>query len=234
LHAFSAVGLSDPLMPVMINDLQGVNDQAVADHAGKIRAFAVAIEAEIDTVAAFGPLSSIVHDMVRERSIDLVVMGSGGREGRSFLGSNTTSVMQAAQAPVLELPDGLNTLRIGRILFADDRSSIRSEAIAPLAEIARMTSAEIVIAHVATGKPAHEQEDHSTLFPSVFNGIPLRTRMVENDNVEEALFDLAEREQVDLIALLHRHHGLWADVFGRSTTKDIALHSTLPVLALEQ
>ncbi len=234
LHTFSAVGLTDPLIPVMINDLQGVNEKAVNDHADRLRALPVAADADVQCVAAFGPLSAVVQEMAREKEIDLVVMGSAGRDGRSFLGTNTTSVMQAAQVPVLELPDGLERLRIGSILFADDRSSIRPEAIAPLATLARMTGAEIVIAHVATGKPAHEMEDHAALFSSVLNGIPLRTRMVEHDKVEEALFDLAEREQVDLIALLHRHHGLWADVFGRSTTKDIALHSTLPVLALEQ
>lgn len=234
LHTFSAVGLSDPLMPVMINDLQGVNDKAVMDHADKLRALPIAADADIECVASFGPLSAVVQEVARERRIDLVVMGSAGREGRSFLGSNTTSVMQAAHVPVLEIPDGLDRLRIGRILFADDRTVMRPEAIAPLAQLARTTGAEIVIAHVATGKPALELEDHSALFAQVFHGLALRTRMVENDNVEEALFDLAEREQVDLIALLHRHHGLWADVFGRSTTRSIALHSALPVLALEQ
>ena len=34
--------------------------------------------------------------------------------------------------------------------------------------------------------------------------------------------------------MLHRHTGLWDGLFRSSTTRNIALHSKLPVLALEQ
>ena len=68
----------------------------------------------------------------------------------------------------------------------------------------------------------------------VFAGIRHRSIMVEHDDVEEALFNIAEREHADLIALLHRHSGFWDSLRHGSTTKAVALNSTIPVLALEQ
>ena len=143
-------------------------------------------------------------------------------------------VIRAAHVPVLEIPAGTASLAFDRILFADDRAAITDGALDMLASIAQASRAEVIIAHVATGKPAREQVDHTATFLRLFEGLQVRSIMVENDDVERTLLDLAHNERVGLIAVLHRHTGLWTGLFHTSTTKGIALHSAVPVLALEQ
>lgn len=234
MYAFGAIGLADPLVPANIPDLQRIANEGVEEFERKLRARVPLDGATVRTVAAFGPLPALIDEEARDQDIDLVVMASAGREGRSLFGSTTTSVILGVHVPVLELPFGVRELRVERILFADDRSAIRPHALDILAALARHCNAEVMIAHVATGRSANELVDNSELFRQVFAGCRVRTLQVEHDRVEEALFDLAEEEHADMIAMLHRHTGLWDGLFRTSTTRGVALHSKLPVLALEQ
>lgn len=234
LHAFGAAGFADPLLPDMIPDLQVLNDQAVREFELRLRAKRDLSRAEVRSLSMFGPLSSVVNEAVKHHAVDLVVMSSSGRHGGAFLGSNTTDVMRTARVPVLELPKGASTPAFERILFADDRSVLAAGSLDVLGTIARRSNAEVILVHVATGKPAKDQVDNSALFQRVFSGLRTRTLMVENDDVASALLDVAGREKAGLIALVHRHAGAWAALFHASTTKAVALHSAVPVLALEQ
>lgn len=233
VHAYTAIGLADPMIPSMLPDIHKVHDEGLAAFEQRLRAKCETNGAVIRRVVAFGPLAGTVHDIAKEQDLDLVVMASSGN-GSLLFGSNTTGVIQGAQVPVLEIPAEARSLAFKKVLFADDRSAIEQHSLDILAAIVRLSGAEVVIAHVATGRPASEQVDNTALFDRVFAGQRKRTVMVEHDNVEEALFDIAGREQVDLIALLHRHTGLWERLVRGSTTKAVALHSTIPVLALEQ
>lgn len=234
MYAFGAIGLADPLVPANIPDLQQAANEALGEFERKLHDRVRLDGATVRTVATFGPLPALIDEEARDHDIDLVVMATAGREGRSLFGSTATSVMQGAHVPVLEIPNGTKALHIHRILFADDRSAIGPHALDILAALARRCDAEIMIVHVATGRSAHELVDNSDLFRQVFAGCRVRMLEVEHDRVEEALFDMAEREHADVIAMLHRHTGLWDGLFRTSTTRGVALHSKLPVLALEQ
>ena len=234
LHVFGAASLTDPLLPDMVPELQRSNDDAVKGFEERLRAACDMSGAEVRSMSMFGPMSAVVKEATRQHGVGLVWMFSAGRKGATILGSNTTDVIRAAHVPVLEIPAGTASLAFDRILFADDRAAITDGALDMLASIAQASRAEVIIAHVATGKPAREQVDHTATFLRLFEGLQVRSIMVENDDVERTLLDLAHNERVGLIAVLHRHTGLWTGLFHTSTTKGIALHSAVPVLALEQ
>jgi nucleotide-binding universal stress UspA family protein len=233
-HAYSAAALNDPMMPGMIPDLQQANEESLALFEERLRAKRDLSEARVNRVAAFGPLSALINDLAHEKQLDLVVMGAPDRSGSSLFGSHTTSVMQGTHVPVLEIPANSGTLSFKRILFADDRSPIEERALTMLVTIARIARAEIIIAHVATGRAANEQVDNTEVLDRVLAEIPHHHMVVEDNDVEKALLDLAAKENIGLIAVLHRHAGLWNMLFHASVTKAVALHSTVPVLALEQ
>lgn len=234
VHAFMAIGLADPMVPAMLPDLHKVHDEGLEAFEQRLRASCDLSGAQVRRLVAFGPLAATIHELAKEQDVDLVVMASSGKHGSSLFGSNTTAVIQGAQVPVLEIPAETRSLDLQKLLFADDRSAIERHTLDILAAIARLTGGEVVIAHVATGRPAGDLVDNTALFDEVFAGIRHRSIMVEHDDVEEALFNIAEREHADLIALLHRHSGFWDSLRHGSTTKAVALNSTIPVLALEQ
>jgi nucleotide-binding universal stress UspA family protein len=182
----------------------------------------------------YGPLLDVVDQEAKKSGADLVVVHTRQRSTFSLMGSHATDLVRASHVPVLELPSGLKEFRLRRILFADDGSAIERATLNTLVTLAERTKAEVIIAHVATGRPMNERTDHRHLFGSVLKGLITREVMVEHDDVVEALLRTAENEQADLIAVLHRHGGVAHDLFHRSTARGLEAAGVIPVLALEQ
>ena len=234
VYAYQAIALADPMVPGLIPDLHQVHVEGLEKFEARLRTQVDLSGAQVSRVAAYGPLSVLIDGIAQETDVDLVVMSLTAEHGPVLFGTDASHVMSGAHVPVLGIPEGITAPRIRRILFADDRATIAPHTLDILAALARMNHAEVIIAHVATGKSADQLTDNSAVFARTLNDIPYRTRVVEDDQVERALLTLAAEEQADMIALLHRHAGIWHSLFHASVTRSIADHSPLPVLVLEQ
>ncbi|HRH38084.1 MAG TPA: universal stress protein [Flavobacteriales bacterium] len=234
LHVSMVAGMTDPMVPMDISAINNVNEQDLAHFEERLRAKRDLAGARIDRVISFGLLSVAVHEAARENRSDLIVMASAGDESPALFGSNTTSVIQGASTPVLEIPDHSGKLEFKKILFADDRSAVEESALRMLAVIVKRCNAQLVVAHIATGRAHSDQVDNSGLYKKMFGAANMKEVVVEDNDVEGALFSVSAEEQVDMIALLHRHTKLFTGLIKPSTTKRVALHSNIPVLALEQ
>ena len=96
-----------------------------------------------------------IRELIEERDIDLVVLGTHGRGviGKLLLGSVAEQVLRHATCPVLTVgPDVLTSLldreRFGHILFATDFSDGSLHALANALSIAEEHDAEITLMHV--------------------------------------------------------------------------------------
>lgn len=234
LHAFAPIALADQAVPVDIVGLQQGVEEALVAFERKLGLRCDLRKADLRRVALIGDLSVAVDTYATDERADIIMMASSATAHGTFFGSSTTGVMRSAHVPVLEIPVGITSQSFKRILFADDRSPVRPEALILLADIAARCQAEIIIAYVATGRPLDRLVDNTSLYQQCFARSRTRTIVVANENVEGALIDLAERERADLIAVLHRHTGFWKGMFHSSTTVKLAKHSKIPLLALEQ
>jgi len=110
------------------------------------------------------PAPEIVR-LARERHVWLIVMSTQGerawREHR--LGSTTAAVIQECASTVLavrpDMPEPRRSLRqLARILLPLDGSPSAAAAVAPVADLARRTEAQLHLLHVATmGRPLPQE-----------------------------------------------------------------------------
>jgi nucleotide-binding universal stress UspA family protein len=110
---------------------------------------------EHQSIVSEGGVWDVLSSLIDERHIDLVVMGTHGREGigKLLLGSVTESVLRRAPCPVLTIGpfvevDPERATQMKRILFATDFSEA-SQAAAPYAiSLAQENQAHLDILHV--------------------------------------------------------------------------------------
>ena len=110
------------------------------------------------TVTAIrGPLWDVVEAFLKERNIDLVVLGTHGRHGlnKLMLGSVAEQVFRHAPCPVLTV--GPQTVasetaktRIATILFATDFSHGSQHALAYAESLARANQAQLIVLHAVS------------------------------------------------------------------------------------
>ncbi|MBK9486552.1 MAG: universal stress protein [Chitinophagaceae bacterium] len=57
---------------------------------------------------------------------------------------------------------------------------------------------------------------------------------IDNENTDEGIMDFAEKNQIDLLIVLPHHHNLLTGIFHKSHTKQLVLHSHVPVISIHQ
>src|SRR5690606_18305938 len=95
-----------------------------------------------------------------------------------------------------------------------------------------MTGAETVLAHVLRSADEEPDADLVALFDDLLKDLPHRFAAAEGEDVAGAIELLADKEQADMVAVLHRHAGFVEGLFHASTAKRLALTIALPLLVL--
>jgi len=160
-------------------------------------------------------------------------MGKRGEGGSRFFGSNTTDMIKHADVPVLAVPEEAPLRDVRRILLASDHEDVRASDLDVLREIAQLKNAEVVVAHVE--RPDDPKGPHWSegIYDVGLKGVAHRFITVEGGEVPDALVGSASRVEADMIAVVHRRTGFLARLFDPSLAKELALHGTIPLLALQ-
>jgi nucleotide-binding universal stress UspA family protein len=98
-------GETSMLNPEVFDQLVISSGTALADAATKFRGYGVTIHTELRE----GDAPRVVHDLALELGVDLVVLGTHGRQGlaRAVLGSVAEQILRDATVPVLTVPSRL-------------------------------------------------------------------------------------------------------------------------------
>lgn len=221
--AFS--GASDVMYQVSVEGMERFKERFLR--------LAGANEVSVETHVRYGPLPPVVADLCREKKATLVVMGTQGATGLTLLGSNAAAVARDSTTPVLVIPKDARFEGLGRALFADDHVSVDPGAMGLLVDLLQKHGASLLLAHVS--KKKEDEPDPAIIedYRQVLAGVKHEHVGALSDDVAGSMSEIAERNEVDMIVVLHRHLGLLSSLFHRSLAKQLALHTTLPLLVLE-
>ncbi|MCK5442053.1 MAG: universal stress protein [Maribacter sp.] len=181
-----------------------------------------------------------INNFVKEKDIDLVVMGSHGTSGLSglFVGSNTEKVVRTCSVPVLTIKRRRSDFIIKEAVLACNFEVENSSAYNKVIRFFGMIGARVHLVYVnlpnITFKSTEEMKKQVELFMSVSHyGNTFKNEHVVclNDySIEEGIYYYAKSIDADLIAIpTHGRQGL-AHFFKGSIGEDIANHASLPVL----
>ena len=192
---------------------------------------------EVRTLCEHGDLPNVIaRTMNDETPPDLVVMGTQGASGLKevLMGSNTADVIKHGGLPVLAVPERTEYRTPKRILLANDGGPIDKAAIKVLLDIARWSHAEVMIVRVITEGDAPAEDGDSGHYDDLFGAIPHSHHFITGENVNTALHDMADQSDADMVVVVHRKRGLFEQLFHRSTSTKLAMHTHIPMLVLQQ
>lgn len=209
---------------------EGMRDQAITQlealaHSPELK------EIDAKTVVGAGAIGDALPNLVVEKKIDLMVMGTHGRTGvrRLLLGSAVEAVCRVATCPVLTVGPGLaprTATTFSRILFPTDLSDDSKRILPYLRQIAEEYQSEITVLHVmpeelVPNPDAAKLADpiRNTLvqtFGSELSGLKVEFLIGFGETVKTVL-RTARAERVDLIAM-GIHNAFLAGVQLRSST----------------
>jgi nucleotide-binding universal stress UspA family protein len=232
LHAHFEPVIVDPIMTSYSPELVKASEEGLDLALKRFKEVAGAMNAERHLV--YGPVGAAVRDFAREQGADLVVMGKRGGTGSRLFGSNTTDVIQDSRVPVLAVPDDAPLQPVHRILLGDDHDEVLLQNVSVLRTIVARDNAEVLVAHLPVEVP-EGVDTHTGAYDIALKGVAHRfVKAATGEDAVDGLERTAHLYGADMICVLHRHLGFLQRLFRASTAKQLARHSDLPLLVLEQ
>ena len=199
-----------------------------------------------EVVVGEGKTCEVISDLIEQKEIDLVVLGTRGRTGlgKALLGSVAEQILRQSPCPVLTVGPHVNLwsdeyAKMREILYATDLESDFPIA-APLAiSLAQENKAHLVLLHVIedpkVGDPQVKESKGRKLQQLVMQQAGLwrdPTYIVEQGPAAEKILDVAKRRHTDLIVLGARPAKGLSTHLNTGTVHRVVSHATCPVLTV--
>lgn len=181
-----------------------------------------------------------VEKYIKERAIDLVVMGTTGEETveELFTGNHTEQVIQKVSCPVISIKENHGWTDLGHIVLGVDLEQKddpkMNTAIGYINDLATSLDAKIDVVHVAdagdNNHPTYEKQLQD--FAERFGLLNYNVTVTENNNKEQGLIAFALAKGAGFLGVLSYAEGGFFRVFSHSTSEQISREAQLPVLTV--
>lgn len=194
----------------------------------------------LETFQVFGNLVDCIRQILKERKIDAVVLGTTGASGLKefFVGSNASSVIQESPIPVLTVPFNAVFKPIHSIVYASDLNGLKNnETLSFLKNLLLNRSAHLIVLNVikSSSKVAEVQkEEELERLKTYFSPGTFELATIENDDTVDGINEYTKKHRdVDIITMVPRRKNFFEKIFTKSVSKKVAYHSQVPMLTLQ-
>lgn len=188
--------------------------------------------------------SGVVTDEISryadEHSVDLIVMGidEAGFLNEKIIGSITTSLISESQKPVLVVHENVQFKPVQRIAIACDFDAIKNNIFfQTLNYLADLFDPHIYLLNVIkdNNQALSDQQikQRLDLDRNLLN-LKYSFAYINNPDVSEGINTFVQNNNIDLLMMVPRSHSFFYGWFHESTTKKMAFHTKVPLLAIHE
>ena len=190
-----------------------------------------------ETISDYNLFNLAVHQVVDEKDIELIIMGTKGATGAKeiFMGSNTGDVIMRSSCNVIAVPENHTYKPPKEIVFPTDfQIDYDFEDLAPLISLAEMNDSVIRIIHFSEKADLDETQEHNKRKLSSFlANIEHKYYTLSSSEFEEGLNCFTQsRGNIDMIAIIGRHYGFFQRLFFKPKVRALSFHSTIPLFVI--
>jgi nucleotide-binding universal stress UspA family protein len=191
-----------------------------------------------EAIIGHGEIYNDVSEVVKEKDIDLIIMGSHGINGfmEMFIGSNTEKVVRTSKIPVLVIKNEHLDFKTDNFVYATDFSE---ECKAPFKEaqkFAEMSNSHLNLLYVNTPsgfKTTQEINKRIKDFIKDFNKERINIHIYNDSSIEKGILNFANETNANLIGMgTHGRKGI-SHFFNGSVSEDLVNHANMPVMTFK-
>ncbi len=227
-----------PLVTISLDELRKFSQNKLASVKHDIETITGG-EIHVYTESILGEVSYEIEKLCERLHPYAVIVGTRGVTGigKFFLGSNTQSIVEHVNTPVLVIPPGPTFKPFKKIGLATDmKAVIEHTPIKPIREIVNFFDADLHVLnvdyerrHFTSNTP--EESLHMDMLLSGMNPV---YDFIENKDVEEGLQEFAEKNNLDLLITLPKKQHFLEKILEKSITRDLIYHTNLPLMCIHQ
>lgn len=183
------------------------------------------------------PVESI-QDVAREVNADIIVMGTRGANGIKgvLVGSNTASLIEQTEIPVLAVPEESDYNGIRKIVFATNMQKDDIRCLKNIINIFGSHTPQITLLHIEDG---HLRDPEAALHNWFHNDVlpivkypHLFAECISETDIVKSLDEYLRGNKIDLLVTATKKRNFIERIFDRSITKKLVFHTHVPLLAM--
>ncbi len=190
------------------------------------------------SIIQYGSLHESINELSKDEEIALIVIGTHGASGlaKALIGSNAYHVIKHVGIPVIALPEDSDIGRMKHIALAGDYRNVPDhDAIHLVVDIVKAFLGQLHIIHIDKGEVlVKEQIDIARSMDKYLKHINHSFHFRKFDDVEEGLLEFAKEADVEMIAMISKHHSFLERLRHRSHTKKMILDIPMPIMVIHE
>lgn len=193
-----------------------------------------------ETVSISDTLEEAVQQVLAEKDIDLICMGTQGATGAKqiFMGSNTVKTLKKISGcPILVVPEDYNFQSLKSLAFPTDFSKkYEKHQLLPMTELASLWKTDIQVVHVALEFALNDQQlINQKLLKERLDDLAVTFYNIEFEaNVARTLEKFITDTRVEMMALVRYQHSFWEKIIGEPVVQKMTFHTKVPLLVLSE
>lgn len=232
---YSDLPVSDEFFAVMTDDAE--------NELNKLKAAIVARtqhRCEVHTHLAQGTVESQLEKYCSTIDPFAVVMGAGDSTAveRTLFGATTLTALRQLHWPLIIIPDEARFAPVKKIGLACDLKDIRQTVpVKEIKELVRLFNADLHIIHASPESPVsfdNETISETEYVHDMFDDLSPLYHFIQTKHTENSIIDFAEKNKLDLLIVIPKKHNLINRLFTTAHSKQLALHTHVPILAMHE
>lgn len=186
-------------------------------------------------ISAFNILTDEIKEQVRDKEIDLIVMGTKGATGADeiLFGSNTVQAIKKAKCPLLAIPTHYEFTKPEHILLPTDFETDLPPLLNILKPVLTKYASIVHILHVYFGVELSEaQEKRKKELKKYFKNNGPQFYSIADKSVPQAIYDFQEDHKVDMLVMINNKHSFFENLLFRPVINEIGFHVKVPFLVI--
>ena len=191
---------------------------------------------QFELISAFNLLIEEIKDQVKEKAIDLVVMGTQGATGAQevLMGTNTVQAIKKVKCPILAIPSEYAFTTPDNILFPTDYElDYNSKQLQLLKDIISQYNSRLNILHVLDKEElSPEKEQNKKNLATQMDSVKHQFYSIEKKTLTEAIYDFQNEHPTDMLVMLNNKHSFFQNLLFRPVINKIGFHIKVPFLVI--
>jgi nucleotide-binding universal stress UspA family protein len=188
-------------------------------------------------ISTFNNPLEAIKNIVEEKDIELIVMGTKGKTGSSKVtyGSTAMYVMEKVRnCPVIVVPEKAKHILPNEIVFPTNyKTNFKKRELNYLVEIAKTCNASIKVLHVSEENELdNKQTENKKLLEDIIKDVDYSFHVLSSMDISTAINCFVESRGSDMVAFINKKHAFFGSILTQPLAKEIGYYSKVPVLVM--
>ncbi|WP_435131923.1 universal stress protein [Formosa sp. A9] len=189
------------------------------------------------TVSIYDSFPNAIKKVIKEREIDLIVMGTKGATAlkEMTIGSNTSGLIGVASCPILAIPQNVEFKPLEEVgLSTDFEIDFNAQGLATLLYLLKQFQAKVSVVNIMEKPRALTalQESGKQKLTQVFEDLDTQFFTLTDIGVSSGVRAFVESRHLDMLCVVAKEQDFMKRFLGMSYSKSISNHASIPLLIL--